>query len=461
MRTSDGFYFLHEIAKDPLIAVYVTSLNLWDQREEPSAREESGAWTEEENLQAIKVLIEERVAGYMEKTDELDVDDWWEEVRDEILHFNPDPAQVEETFGMFGAVTLLAMLPNLQELTLHPAWPGRIPARMYTHTTLDFLETVRAAPGRWDKVSIMLKNMTLLARASAKERTLSNSDGSRVQFWPLAKLDTLLPSDVPGLHQQPSLTSLEPFLLLPNLQNLYSVSATSESYRWLIDWENRLSVDGVLGIPTTSVQLRRLEIVYGGCTHDAIGGLLTHCHRLEVFKYAHEEKYMRGDFDAKELVNLVGKSVGKTLKEFAVRTLELNECLQVVENFEGFVVLEELELDVRLFNDYWENYDNVGPLSSMLPPSTRNVILNLDNQPTLLPTLRKLLEGLAQARHTDLPRLESISVCAQESVEDEQRRKVRLFAEEQGVEWAIPQLEPYQWHRIGWVEDFCNRFDIQ
>lgn len=43
-----------------------------------------------------------------------------------------------------------------------------------------------------------------------------------------------------------------------------------------------------LGIDTTGVQLPRLEIMYEGYTHDAIIGLLMHCHRLEVFRYAHE-----------------------------------------------------------------------------------------------------------------------------------------------------------------------------
>jgi hypothetical protein len=460
-RECDMFYFLHEIAKNPLVAEYVTKLDIWDQMYTgPRANEDPEPWTKVENLQAVKLLIEEKVAVFMEKNDGLDADEWWDEVRDEIAHFNPDPDKVASTFGMFSAVTLLALLPNLQELTLHPAWPGDkmgVPARMYAHITPGSLShtKIRAVTQkRWDKAFNMLKNLALLARSSEENRNLS---GPCVQPYPLAKLATLLPLDAAGNHDQPSFTSLEPFFVLPNIQNFYSVSVTREDPLRLFDWTNRLPGDGVLRTSPVRVQLRRIEIVHGCCSAEGIKGLLQHCHCLEVFKYAHSSKYMvLGDFDAKAFVDVVGECVGATLKEFALRLLELDMGLEMVEDFQKLVVLEEVELDVWLFNDCIEDYDHVGRLSAKLPPSVRNVVLNLDNQPTLLPMPKQLLDGLKQTRHTELPKLESIIVRAQKSTENEQRRAIRVFAEDQGVEWEVPELGPYEWHPIGWVKDVSD-----
>jgi hypothetical protein len=435
-------------------------------------------------LQVVKEMIQERATSIIERTGEVDVNDWWEEIREEFMYYSPKDATT--TFSMFSAATLLALLPNLQELAcmcsrvhlrtrdianmypylVHPAWPGDrlgIPTRMRASIALtsSAQRDIRAtAFKRWDKVSTVLQSLTLSARSSADGTPPSDMDKSLARYSSLERLKTILPFSTRGQHEHCSMADLESFLILPNLQNLFSVSMTDEDPVPLFDWTDRFSGNDIFIKGTTSLNLRRLEIVYGCCTPEGIASLLVDCHYLEVFKYAHESKYMMGaDFDASNFVYVVGKCVGAILKEFALRLLELDLELEVVNTFKTLSVLEEIELDMRLFNDYFEECDSVRPLFTMPPQSIRCVILNLDDQ-VALTTLRRLVEGLGQAKYEKLPKLEEVTVRAQKDVEDEQGHVVRAFAEEQGVLWEVPDLRPYDWHSVGWVGEFCRSYCV-
>ncbi|KAF2690897.1 hypothetical protein K458DRAFT_287297 [Lentithecium fluviatile CBS 122367] len=412
----DILYFLHEIAQDSLMAEYVESLNLRDRKGQVDAGERRESGKIDKSLHIIQKLVEKKAPFLLSQTGLHPLDchyDWLDEVRDEMLHFVP--GNIQEPYTMFSAMTLLSLLPNLRELTLHPAWPG----------------------GR-------TPTLALFAYSSVKESTLpfSTSEQCSARCWPLAKLETLLPYNAVSGRHQSEFDMLEPFFILPSLRNAYFMSVQigeRESRTWL----RQLADSGSLTQNITS-SLRRLEIVHGCCGPHGLKGFLIHCRNLEVLKYAHQEPMHTHspEFDPSTFISDIRDHVGVTLKELAISILVYNRDLgPIVEGLETLTVLEETELDVRLFECYPTDYYSTPSLSDLLPRSIRTVILDMEDDPSQLDILKCLLDDFVQVRSEKLPNLEKITVRAQNDARlgtsDEHKREARAVVEEQGAEWVL------------------------
>lgn len=383
---------------------------------------------------AIEALVKDKVTPFLERWGRMNVHQLWKGIREESGEYEPRGPGT----AMFTTLTLFMLLPNLRELCLHPSWPseqlGMDPVN-YWHYLMD--ECIR-----WEQVTDLLYALVSYAKFSGEVSPFPLFLGRTAEYRPLAKLETLVPYNTEGPEKCTPLKDLEPFLALPNLRNVYSISGVipgGEEYVNGFRWTEEPELVHEHG-PWPDPPLRRLEIAYGNCTPEGMEILLGQCQHLEVFKYKHQSKNvgLRGglgnSWDANEFVKVVGRST-LFLKEFALRVMGGDDMMiGAIRGFEDFHALEELEIDAHLFVDEIRPNKPAGSLADMLPSSIRKVLLNVEWDGELL--VSPLVGGLDEVRKGRLRQLEKVVVCAEKADEsDEERKKVRELAEAEGVIW--------------------------
>jgi hypothetical protein len=192
---------------------------------------------------------------------------------------------------------------------------------------------------------------------------------------PLAKLEILDPYNncYRAAHEHTALQHIEPFLPLPNLQSVYTVSAVAHQ-----DADPRSGEEAFYWQPQNTeigMALRRLEMAYCCCDARGIRSILSHTPHLEIFKYFHGGKNpdIGTEWEPEPFFAAIAECVGGTLKELSV--LVMGQCAvygDYVTDFTEFRVLEELELDL----------DSLGfgvhePSVGSFPASVRRVIVNV------------------------------------------------------------------------------------
>ncbi|KAJ4291121.1 hypothetical protein N0V90_010319 [Kalmusia sp. IMI 367209] len=93
-RRDDVFYFLYEIARDPLVVQYVDTLSFWDRRpfqEIKKARSELGTpyeeWIEDNKISKVRRMIEEILGAYLEALD-ISTQEWLDQIETRFLQIS-------------------------------------------------------------------------------------------------------------------------------------------------------------------------------------------------------------------------------------------------------------------------------------------------------------------------------------------------------------------------------------
>ena len=392
-RLDDTLGILYEIALDPLAAEYIETLDLWDER---------GIEAEDVDLLDFR---DDHTA--MEKVNDLvttlpflksvgiDAEKWWRKIVQE-----EDERVEEDSIGVsYTTVTLLALLPNLKFLRLDPGWKNITP---------------ELGPG----------DETLLAGLNAI--SLSARDANHTSERPLSKLKTFLPFMNKGYEEKTALQTVQPFLELESLEEIYLVSAVAVE-------------DGYTGFPfkwqpynDITLSLTRVELSSCCMDADGIAALVSHTPSLSIFRYSHEMKWegCQYDWNAGLFVEALARYCGSTIIEMAITIDDLlGEIVNGASSFLSFPRLELLELDVRVFcgppvesgqqlgqNSFipegqqpW-SYSDIPCVGSMVPKSIKECMINTDFPEPDETALNRLLKNLRTQRLERLHNLERVIV---------------------------------------------------
>lgn len=276
-QRGDTLHLLYEITRDPLIPLYIESLHLWDRRASSEIRMSKAtlgdSWDirkDDAKMEAIKETIMN--CKYFDEAG-VNAEQWWVQIKTE----SNDLDQTPSTPGAL--TTILLLLPELKELGLPWWWTG---PENSVNDEIDFYGIMVEG-----EMNGSMKRMLTYMIDRARQTSSPRSQDQRLNITkaPLAKLETIVPSQCAGNEEREGLQALEPFLPLPNLHTVYAVSGVA------VD-------DGYTGIPfqwqahnaPLDISLRRLELAYCCCDVENITALLSHMPHLEVFKYSHETK---------------------------------------------------------------------------------------------------------------------------------------------------------------------------
>ena len=304
----DALHLLYDISQDPLTAQYVEVLSLWDRRLEESIDPDNveDFRTNEQGMAEIKKTVMEN--RYLQLAN-VDLEDWW----DHIVSEGPDDI-------FYIVITLLSLLPNLKTLQL--------------------------PPGRWG-------NFNPYEFSEEPERTLvsvldtivSQAHPTGYSGPPLSKLEKILPFTPEGYDMRAGLQSLEPFMVLDSIREIYASScvAVDDSYTGIpFQWRH-----GHQPSPITKLELAH-------CCIDAEGleALVAHTPALHTFRYSHQTKWhgCQHDWNPGAFLSTLGKYCGPNINHLAVTIDELlGEIINGMSTFFAFPALQTLEVDVRVF----------------------------------------------------------------------------------------------------------------
>lgn len=403
-RVDDTLGILDAIARDPLVAEYIEILDLWDVR---SLSDEDDDFLDfrhdPDSLERVKTLVTS--ADFLVEAG-IDTEAWWNRMMEEEgTRTDEDNTEVSCT-----TITLLGLLPNLQSIRLDPGWQNFAPEQ--------------------PQYSLLQAGLqSIIKRASQAGR-------------PLSQIRTILPYMHPGYEEKAALQSVQPFLELGSISELYLVSAvavddgyTGYPFRW--------------HTPTLAPQLTRIELVASCMNDEGISELLRHTPNLSVFKYSHETKWhgCEHDWNAGAFVEAIAQHCGNTIKELAVTIDELyGDIINGVSSLLSFPNLEYLEVDVTVFRGppvesgqqlgqnssipegatAWTE-DDIPCIGSMLPDSIREAQINTDFPDPDEKALGSLIKNLRSQRLERLHRLERC-IIRQYNAES-----ARIFAERAGA----------------------------
>ena len=462
-RRDDALYFLHAIAKDPLAAKYVETLSFWDLRrfrDIKNARETLGAdwkvWRNAQAMQEIMSMVEDKLGAYLEALS-IDTDFWYHRIRHEANPWDyptqcladldtPSVAPVErQIFGLITAFTVLCLLPNLRQLTLHPDFPG----------------------SRSDTVAGLLFPIRQLFRYRPADGTYP------LAYRPLEKLETLLPYERDHATEFVSLEHIRPFLELPNLKNVFSTSSIYEPRNtdYLEEGHFLDYAPGWIDTPRgfqpqwSSLSLRRMELYGSNLNHHGVSVLLQSCDQLEVFKYIcmlEPHTYYHGftyeGCNANLLVKHLGQGAGKSLKELYLRIAFQSNTRHdhiTASSLLQLEVLENLEIDVKLLACEELEHDS---LAIMLPSSIKYLTMHIGNGDNLS-CFQHLTTGLAASRQEKLHNIKKILVKDHGySYEQDQHAATKKIVENEGVLWVDDQSNPLTDDLEGWPREYHSKF---
>jgi hypothetical protein len=379
-RLDDTLGILNVIAINPLVAEYIEHLDLWDER--GLDEEETELLDFRDDVGALK-RVKEFVTSLPFLTEAgIDTETWWNRVMDE------DNTEVSCT-----TITLLGVLPNLKNIRLDPGWQNFSPEA--------------------EQYALPLAGLTSIVNRA------SQAGGGRQR--PLSQVKTILPFMRTGYEEKAALQSIQPFLELKSVCEIYLVSAVAvddayTGYPFL--WKT----------PTLAPQLTRIELAASCIDADGISELLRHTPSLKTFKYAHETKWhgCEHDWNAGTFVEAVARHCGKTITSLAITIDKLyGEIINGVSSLHSFPILEYLEVDVHIFRGPpvesgqqlghnamipdsetpW-NEDDIPCIGSMIPDNMVEIQINTDFPNPDERALISLLKNLRSQRKERLFKLE-------------------------------------------------------
>ena len=403
------FNLFYALALDPLAALYITNLDLWDIR-----ALSAGIWEHDTVDEEALVLVREMVMGSKYLKDGEDGERWWDEMLQERELYKSGT----ERDLLYSVVYLLSLLPNLKTLQLSPLWPESIPNDLPENKL-------------WAKV--------LVEVMLAANKTRDGNGG-------LGKLQTLLPCMRQGYEEKTGMGCIETFMALKTIQELYLISSVSVGESVMADESIFLH----WRFPDLTSPLRRIEMAYCCMDAEGISPLLSHTPNLEIFKYSHETKegFHEDGWNPGEFVEAVARHCGGTLKELALTVDDWElDIIQGASSFLSFPNLVSLEIDALILrgppiesgqrrhedNDPsaagerpWTEYD-IPCIGTMLPPSIIEVHLNLCSPEVSIPTLKAILKNVHEERANRLKKLNNFLI---REFNDERMKKL---TEEAGV----------------------------
>jgi hypothetical protein len=371
-RRGDTLSILYEISLEPIVAEYIESLSLWDQRTLDQVNHELIGYNfrdDENAMESIKGLL--RNAEYYAMADR---DDWW-------YHILQEDAAGEEinVDKLYATVALLALLPNIKTLQL---------------------------PDRWHEVR---QGEAAEALVPSVESLVTLSNASRRRLSPLSSLHTILPFVEEGYDVRAGLQCLQPFMCLESMRNLFAVSCVAVEDDWgnvPFEWPNR----------NIKSPLTRIELA--SCCMDASGlsVLLVNTPTLTVFRYSHQTKWdgLEYDWNPGEILETLAIHCGDRLEELAITIDELHgEVVNGLSSFMRFPKLRKLEVDVQPFcgppvesgqrlgrfaripegSTPWTHID-IPCMGDMLPESIQELQVNTDYPEPSKEALRALFKNI-------------------------------------------------------------------
>ena len=238
----------------------------------------------------------------------------------------------------------------------------------------------------------------------------------------LAGLETLLPFKGEGYESRSGLQTIEYFLRLESLKNLYLVSCVA------VD-------DGYTGIPfhwrPVQLQLfsslKRIELAYCCMDAEGVGELLSRVQALEIFKYSHQTKWhgCQSDWNPGSFIESIARYSGRTLTELAITIDELHgDIVNGACSLFFLPRLRKLEVDSMIFRGPgvesgqrrgqdpfvppgekpWDE-DDIPCIGGMLTIEIEEVQINTDFPEPDERCLNALLKNLREQRMTRLHKL--------------------------------------------------------
>lgn len=407
-RLDDTLGILDAIARDPIVAEYIEVLDLWDERGlEEEADDSRDFRVDDDALERVKHFVTS--LPFLTEAG-IDTEAWWARMLEEdASRTDQDNTEISCT-----TITLLGVLPNLKSIRLDPGWQNFDP--------------------NLDQYSLPLAGLTsIINRASQAEYGRQR---------PLSQVKTILPYMEPGYEEKAALQSIQPFLELSSISEIYLVSAVA------VD-DGYTGYPFTWGSPSIATQLTRIELVASCIDGEGISELLRHTPNVSVFKYSHQTKWhgCEHDWNAGTFVEAIARHCGKTITELAITIDELfGDIINGVSSLLAFPRLTHLEVDVHVFrgppvesgqqqgNDAivpegqtpW-NEDDIPCIGSMMPDSIVEAQINTDFPEPDEKALNSLLKNLRSQRHERLHKLERV-VIRQYTAES-----ARLFAERAGA----------------------------
>ena len=386
-RLDDTLGILNAIAREPLVAEYIETLDLWDER---GLSDEDGDFLDfrgdDYAMERVKELVTR--SPFLRDT-EVNTETWWDRMMEEEgTRTDEDNTEVSCT-----TITLLGLLPNLKSIRLDPGWQNFAPGTPQYELPLSGLQSII--------------------------RRTTQADGFRDR--PLSQVRTILPFMNQGYEEKAALQSIQPFLELGSVAELYLISAvavedgyTGYPFRWRT--------------PTLAPQLSRIELVSCCIDGDGISELVRHTPNLTVFKYSHETKWhgCQHDWNAGAFVAALAQHCGATITELAITIDDLfGDIINGVSSLLSFPRLERLEVDVHIFRGPpiesgqtagqegfiphgatpWTE-DDIPCIGSMLPESIVEAQINTEFPIPDEKALGRLLKNLRSQRMERLHKLE-------------------------------------------------------
>lgn len=363
---------LLDIARDPLVASYIVHANLGQRNyTEDYSREPDESvhivleqLRDEKNKDKLRNFLQ---ASWFLQAVDADADDW-------LKHISGD-SEYDERCD-FGLVFLMTLLVNVESLTLPGSW-----------------SSANAEPreNREEGVESYQYGVSQLMQLLVQ---LANDGTSRDS--PLKKLRKLNPSQDPDSQFGIEMISIAPFLSLESMRQVHHTSGRYECFGSEPLWETMY--------PAIGPNIESLELYDYVIDDKASKTFFKDMKKLKIFKMEYNMKDEIGtDWKPGDFVHNLMSGVGSHLEVLSLKISWLFSNEEPVTDLSGFTALQQLDLDVELFqryenleNDDDNDNDDDGDDGDDCDNEEERSILQM--LPESLPTLRKLrLECLSMS----------------------------------------------------------------
>lgn len=248
------------------------------------------------------------------KAAKLDSEQWCGEM------IQAEPQQYDH---FYASVFLLTLLPNVQDLTLHPQWED------FDHPPSKLARGEDEKPNTlWD----LLDAIVLTA------------NGNDTAVCALGKLARIHPFMDFGYDERAGLQMLNPFMALPSMREIHASSCvavddgyTGKPFEWRYE-----SIDSKVEV---------MELANSCATGFELSQCLKHMPHLRSFKFSYHTKWhgCGHDWDAYEFVEAPADSCGNTLAELSISVDDVFGAFKGgVSSFKRLKHLKDLHFDIRL-----------------------------------------------------------------------------------------------------------------
>ncbi|KAF2251274.1 hypothetical protein BU26DRAFT_279643 [Trematosphaeria pertusa] len=440
-RHGDTLRILYEISRDPLVAEYIESLDLWNE-EEPGPDEEEDAGREGGLLDDFRTdqAAMEKLKEMVTASEFLDGDgqEWWEQIVKEEEAYDGDNQHLSHA-----TIALLGLLPNLKTLRLWPDW----------------LEISRSSPKHDKWLRTMNEGLKRIVNRAGQ--------GSG---RPLGKLQAIVPYMWAGYEERTGLQDVQAFMTLPSLTELYLVSciAVDDGYSGIpFEW----------AAPGLMSHLTRIELASCCMDADGLSALVSHTPKLSIFRYSHETKWhgCEHDWNPGSFIEALARNCGNTITELAITIDTLyGEIINGASSFLFFPKLEILEVDVRIFcgppvesgQQLGENAvmpegarpwtkEDIPCIGSMMPKSIVQLSINTEFPEPDEMALKSLLKNLKEQRAERLHKLETV-ILRQYSNDSAHEFAINAGATLEAFDHGVENVRPRHTMPL-WKREFAER----